>query len=198
VKTQVHSLTRDHSPTTLLILDMISDFDFPDGNAVLRAAKRIAPNIARLRERVSASGLATIFVNDVGGRWRSDLTTVLSESLSRRSKGAPVVRQLLPREKDYFVMKPRHSAFYATPLKVLLTHLRAQRLILTGVSSHQCVLFTANDAHVRNFDLVVPTDCIAAGSASEHKLALQYFKAALNAEVRPSGRINLRKSRPST
>jgi nicotinamidase-related amidase len=197
VKTQVHSLTRDHSPTTLLILDMISDFDFPDGNAILRAAKRIAPNIARLRERVSASGLATIFVNDAEGRWRSDLTTVLSESLGRRSKGTPVVRQLLPREKDYFVMKPRHSAFYATPLKVLLAQLRTQRLILTGVSSHQCVLFTANDAHVRNFDLIVPSDCIAAGSASEHKLALQYFKAALGAEVRPSGRVNLRKLHPS-
>jgi nicotinamidase-related amidase len=197
MKTQVHSLTRDHSPTTLLILDMISDFDFPDGGAIERAAKRIAPNIARLRERVTASGLATIFVNDVEGRWRSDLTTVLSKSLSLRSKGAAVVRQLLPREKDYFVMKPRHSAFYATPLSVLLAHLHTQTLILTGVSSHQCVLFTANDAHVRNFDLLVPSDCIAAGSASEHRLALQYFKAALDAQIRPSGRINLRKSRRS-
>lgn len=63
----------------------------------------------------------------------------------------------------------RHEAaslrIYATPLKVLLAHLGARKLILTGVSSHQCALFTANDAHVRNFQLVVPNDCIGAALA---------------------------------
>jgi nicotinamidase-related amidase len=197
VKTQVHSLTRDHSPTVLLILDMISDFDFPDGTSILRAAKRIAPRIALLRERVARAGLATIYVNDVQGRWRSDLTTMLSESMRPQSKGSPVVRQILPRERDYFIMKPRHSAFYATPLKVLLTHLGARKLILSGVSSHECVLFTANDAHVRNFELIVPSDCIGAAAVSEHRLALRYFRSALDAEVRPSSRIALRASQGS-
>jgi nicotinamidase-related amidase len=197
VQTQIHFLTRERSPTVLLILDMISDFEFPEGTSVLRAAKRIAPRIAQLRERVARAGLATIYINDVQGRWRSDLTTMLSESMRPQSKGAPVARQLLPRDRDYFIMKPRHSAFYATPLKVLLAHLGARKLILTGVSSHQCVLFTANDAHLRNFDLIVPSDCIGAGSAPEQRLALQYFRSVLGAEVRASSHVVLRRSQAS-
>lgn len=70
MKTQIHSLTRDHSPTVLLVLDMISDFGFPDGTSILRAAKRIAPRIALLRKRVARAGLATIYVNVVRGGGR--------------------------------------------------------------------------------------------------------------------------------
>jgi hypothetical protein len=71
----------------LLILDMISDFDFPDGTSIWRAAKRIAPRIALLRERMARADLATIYIKHVQGRWRSDLMTVLSEPMRPKSKG---------------------------------------------------------------------------------------------------------------
>jgi nicotinamidase-related amidase len=102
---------------------------------------------------------------------------------------------IAPAPHNYFIMKPRHSAFYATPFEALLGHLRARTLILTGVSSHQCVLFSANDAHVRNFELIVPDDCIAAPHAAENRLALTYFRSVLNAEVRPSTKIRFRRQK---
>jgi len=189
--TAMHGLLPDHSPAVLIILDMISDFDFPDGEAVARAARRIAPTIARLKARASRAGIASLYVNDNPGRWRSDSRALIEHCRRPSSRGRVVVEALLPTAQDYFVLKPRHSAFYATPLEVLLEHLGTKRLILTGVSSHQCVLFTANDAHVREFELVVPSDCIGAPSNRESRFALHYFASVLGAQVRSAARLDL-------
>jgi nicotinamidase-related amidase len=189
--TQVHGLLPDRSPAVLIVLDMISDFRFPDGGKVLRAARRIAPRIAALKKRAKAAGMACIYVNDNPGRWRSDSHALIAHCIDPASPGADVVQQLRPEETDYFILKPRHSAFYATPLEVLLTHLGTRRLVLTGVSSHQCVLFTANDAHVRNLDLIVPSDCVAGPSARDTQFALHYFGSVLGATVVEAARVRL-------
>jgi nicotinamidase-related amidase len=190
MRKQLPGLTRAHSPAVLLILDMISDFDFPDGETVARAARRIAPAIARLKARAAAAGISCIYANDNPGRWRSDSQALISHCL-QSERGRSIVEQLRPTDTDYFVLKPRHSAFYATPLEALLEHLGAKRLILTGVSSQQCVLFTATDAHVRNFEVVVPSDCVAGQSSRDSRFALRYFADVLSAKVMPSGKLPL-------
>jgi nicotinamidase-related amidase len=171
---------------------MISDFRFPDGAKVQRAARRVAPRIADLKQRAKAAGLACIYVNDNPGRWRSDSRALIDHCLRARSPGADIARRLRPNESDYFILKPRHSAFYATPLEVLLENLGARRVILTGVSSHQCVLFTANDAHLRNLEIIVPSDCVAGPSSRDTRFALQYFKSVLGARVSPHRSLRLR------
>jgi nicotinamidase-related amidase len=191
MREQQHGLLPDRSTAVLLILDVLSDFRFPDGEAVLRAARRIAPRIARLKSKAHAAGMATIYVNDNPGRWRSNLPALLEHCSAPPARGPDVIAQLTPHERDYCIMKPRHSGFYATPLDVLLEHLGAQRLILTGVSSHQCVLFTANDAHVRNFELLVPRDCIGAPATSDTRFALHYFDSVLDADTRASTHLRL-------
>jgi nicotinamidase-related amidase len=188
---QVHGLLPDRSPAALLILDMISDFRFPDGPAVRRAARRIAPRIAALKQRAEKAGIARIYVNDNPGRWRSDSQALVQQCLHPRAPGADVVRLVRPGDSDYFIMKPRHSGFYATPLEVLLEHLGTRRLILTGVSSHQCVLFTANDAHLRNYELIVPSDCVGDPDPRETRFSLRYFDKVLGARINPSGQLRL-------
>jgi nicotinamidase-related amidase len=190
-----HGLHPDRSSTALLILDMISDFRFPEGAQAARAARRIAPAIARLRKRVHDAGSAVIYVNDNPGKWRSDGPALIRNAMSERSLGAEVASMLEPGKDDYFILKPRHSAFYATPLELLLEHMGARRLILAGVSSHQCVLFTATDAHVRNFELVVPVDCVASPSTAQTRFALKYFQDALGATVAPLPSLRLRRER---
>lgn len=192
MKRQIHGMAPDHARTALLILDMISDFRFPDGTAVLRAARRIAPHIAALKRRAQDAGIAVIYVNDYPGRWRSDRAELLQHALASQAKGQDVVQALLPTQADYFILKPRHSAFYGTPLDILLRHLGTKRLILSGISSHQCVLFTANDAHVRELDLIVATDCVGAPTAGESRFALQYFKSVLGAHLKASRSLQLR------
>jgi isochorismate hydrolase len=190
-RTHLHGMPADRSPAVLIVLDMISDFRFPDGAQVERAARRIAPRIAALKERAHEAGIATLYVNDNPGRWRSDRAELLRKCLAPDARGADVVRQVMPSDTDYFVLKPRHSAFYATPLEVLLNHLGARRLILTGVSSHQCVLFTATDAHVRNYELIVPADCVAGPTAGDTRFSLKYFSSVLGAKVVNSKRLRM-------
>jgi len=174
---------------------MISDFRFPDGAAAARAARRIAPRVVELRKRVHDAGFSVIYVNDNPGKWRSDGPALIRHALSERSLGAEVAAMLKPGEDDYFILKPRHSAFYATPLELLLEHMGARRLILAGFSSHQCVLFTATDAHVRDFELVVPSDCVASPSAGQTRFALKYFQDALHAKVAPLASLRLARER---
>jgi nicotinamidase-related amidase len=179
----------DRSRTALIVLDMISDFQFPDGPEVARAARRIAPRIAELKQRCRNARIACIHVNDDVGRWRSDSAHLIEHCTRASAPGADIVKLVRPGPSDYIILKPRHSAFYATPFDVLLEHLGTRRLILTGVSSHQCVLFTANDAHLRGLELVIPSDCIAAPSIRETRFALKYFSSVLEARVAPSGRL---------
>jgi nicotinamidase-related amidase len=179
------------SATALLILDMFSDFRFPDGPQVLRAARRIAPRIRKLCGRARAAGIAVLYVNDNLGKWRSDMPGIVERCGASGAKGRDIAAALTPHADDYLLLKPRHSAFYATPLEALLQHFRTRRLVLTGMSSHQCVLFTANDAHVRNFELVVPRDCIAAPTPAHTRFAVKYFESVLSADVRPSGLLRM-------
>jgi nicotinamidase-related amidase len=181
-----HGFVPRKAPTVLLILDMISDYRFPDGEEVFDAAHGIAPAIRQLKRRAARDGIPCVYVNDNIGPWRSDSSALLHHCGSRRSRGAPIVRLLKPTAHDCIVLKPRHSGFYATPLDALLEQFRARTLILTGVSSHQCILFTANDAYVRGYKLRVPADCVASPAAAETRFALRYFESVLRADITPS------------
>ncbi len=189
----LHGAAPDTSQTALLILDMISDFEFVGGAKLCRAAIPVAKRIARLKSRAAQAGIPAIYVNDNVGRWRSDFAAVLRHCARPESRGAPIARLIAPGPNDYCVLKPKHSGFFATALATLLEYLGARRLILTGSTSDQCVLFTANDAYVRDFELQIPRDCLAGDSPAANRLAFRYFRSVLGADLRPSPRLKLRK-----
>jgi nicotinamidase-related amidase len=186
-----HGLVPDSAETALLILDLISDFEFEDGEKIFRASLPVATRILRLKQRAKAAGVPVVYVNDAAGRWRSDFPALVRHCSDPQVRGAPIVRALKPEADDYCILKPRHSGFFATPLDTLIQYMGATRLILTGVSSNQCVLFTANDAYVRDLELVIPRDCISARTRSDTRLALRYFANVLGADTRPSKGLRL-------
>jgi nicotinamidase-related amidase len=188
-KSDPSGLAPDRAATALIVLDLISDFAFDGGAKVARAALPVAKRIARLKARAKAAGAPVIYVNDGLGRWRSDFPGLVRHCSRDASRGAPIVRVIAPAADDYCVLKPKHSGFYATPLDTLLGFIGAKQLILTGVSSHQCVLFTANDAYVRDLELSIPRDCISARNPRDTKLALEYFTRVLGADVRTSAAL---------
>ena len=98
---------------------------------------------------------------------------------------------LKPDEDDYFVLKPKHSGFYSTTLDTLLDYLRVKTLILTGLAANICVLFTANDAYMRDFKLVIPSDCVASNTVEENDYALGQMEKILKADIRPSEELDL-------
>jgi nicotinamidase-related amidase len=184
----------DRSATALIVLDMISDFDFEDGERIARRSEPIAERILRLKRRARRAGVPAIYVNDCAGRWRSDFPSYVRHCAAKTSRGRKIVELLAPEPDDYCVLKPKHSGFFQTALESLLSLIGAERLILTGVSSHQCVLFTANDAYVRDLGLAIPRDCIAARAPAETRLALRYFDSVLGADLRPSTAMRLRRT----
>jgi nicotinamidase-related amidase len=177
----------------LLLIDVINHFEFPDGERLLRRAERIAPRLAHFKERARASGIPVIYVNDNFGDWHSDASKLLSYCLRRDARGREFVEQLKPDAKDYFVLKPMHSAFYQTPLDVLLRHLSTATLILAGLTTNSCVLCSAHDANMRDYKIIVPEDCCTARSAPEHSHAIEHIEAIADAKVLPSSALHLGK-----
>jgi nicotinamidase-related amidase len=174
----------------LLIVDMLSGWDFPDADRLLPGAERITPRIAALRRRCHDAGVPVVFANDNRGRWRSDFRSLLSEVVAE-GPGAAIGAALAPREDDYFILKPKHSAFHATPLRALLEHMKARHLIMTGVSSDQCVLLSAAAAKMHDYRITVPRDAVAAQSPRRQRLALDYLAEVLEVATTPSSRVRL-------
>lgn len=187
----LHGSAPDTSPVALLLIDFINDLEFPEGPAFLKPTLAAARKVAALKKRAKAVGIPVIYINDNFGRWRSDFRDVAERSLEKGVRGRRVSKLLQPESDDYFVLKPKHSAFFATTLDTLLRYLGARCLILTGIAADVCVFFTANDAYMRDFRLVVPADCVASGSATHTKTALAYMKRVLDARTGPSDGLEL-------
>lgn len=186
---------RDQEPvryaTALLIIDMVNPLDFPGGERLLPAAFVAARRIAAFKRRLRAADVPAIYVNDNFGRWELGFRELVDLYRGSSAPGAALLDHIAPEIGDHFVLKPKHSAFYATSLEVLLVRWGVERLILTGIAGNICVLFTANDAHMRDFDLVVPSDTTASESGADTAWALQQMRRVMKADVRPSKSIRL-------
>lgn len=187
----LHGNAPDRSPVVLLIIDVINDLEFDGGAALLAQALPMADRLAALKRRARAAGIPAVYVNDNFGRWRSDLQAQIAHCLSEGVRGRPLVERLLPEPEDYFVLKPKHSGFFSTTLDTLLTYLHARTLILTGLTTDNCVLFTASDAYLRDFQLVVPDDCVAAIDPRHTREALAHMRRVLKADLTPSTALSL-------
>ena len=183
------SHTRHKSPVALLLVDVINHFEFPDGDRLLRNALRVAPQLARLTTRARRAKIPVIYVNDNFGQWRSDAAKLIEYCVRPTAPGRAFVDQLRPDKDDYFVLKPMHSAFYQTPLDLLLRHLDVSALVLCGLATNSCILCSAHDANMRNIRLFVPGDCCAARSRREHEQALQHIKGIGSARIMTSATL---------
>jgi nicotinamidase-related amidase len=182
---------RHRSPVALILVDVINRFEFPDGDRVLAEAMPIAPKLARIKERARSAGIPAIYVNDNLGQWRSDATKLIAHCLEADAPGRKFVERVRPDEDDYFVLKPMHSAFYQTPLEVLLRYLGVSSLILCGLATNSCITCTAHDANMRDFSIFVPSDCSAARTRREHLQAIELIETMSKAKVMPSTSLRL-------
>jgi nicotinamidase-related amidase len=191
----LHGSVPDKSEIALLLIDVINDLDFPEADRLLRYARTMAKKLSRLKQRAKKAGVPVIYVNDNFGRWQSDFRRQVQHCLRDGSSGHEIVSLLQPEEDDYFVLKPKHSGFFSTTLETLLRYLGSRKLILTGIAGNFCVLFTANDAYMRDYDLIIPSDCTASNTAEENREALALMRKFLKADTRPSTKLRLPRAR---
>lgn len=187
----LHGNAPDKCPVALLMIDVINDFDFPEAEQLLAQAQCLASALSALAKRARMACVPVIYVNDNFGRWRSDFQAQVTHCLKDGGRGQQFVQQLRPQEGDYFVLKPKHSGFFSTTLETLLRYLGTETLIITGIATNICVLFTANDAYMRDFSLIVPSDCVAANNDNLNRFALEEMHMILKADVRDSTSIEL-------
>jgi nicotinamidase-related amidase len=189
----LHGNVPDTCPAALLLVDVINDLNFPGNSNLLKVAPRLGQNIANLKVRCKKVGIPSIYANDNRDRWRSDFPAVLSHCMKPDAPGRELVKRLVPDESDYLVLKPKHSAFYATPLETLLSYLGVKTIILVGLTTNACVLMTAGEAYIRDLNLYVPPDCVAALDPKSHRNALHLVKESFDARTVPSKKIDLKK-----
>lgn len=185
------SHTRHRSRFALLLIDVINDMDFPGATSLVAHALPMARRLQALKARLKGAGVPCVYCNDNFGRWRSDFRALVAHCVTDDVPGRPVASLLKPDQDDYFVLKPKHSAFYATPLDLLLRDLGADTVILTGVAGNICVLFSAHDAYMRDYRVIVPADCIASNTPEENESALAQMQAVLKADITPSTALAL-------
>jgi len=180
--------------TALLLIDVINDLDFPGSEAIVEQAEPMAVRLAALKRRAAAAGVPCIYINDNFGQWRSDFRQTVAHCTRRASPGRKVSRRLRPSRRDYFVLKPKHSGFYDTTLDTLLEALHVRRVIMAGIAGNICVLFTANDAYMRELKLFVPRDCIVSNTVAENEHALKQIGTVLKGDLTPSAQLTFKPS----
>ena len=187
----LHGNAPDQCPVALLLVDVINDLEFEGGDRLLPNALPAAERLAALRRAARERDIPVIYANDNFGRWRSDFRHVVRHCLEDGVRGEPIARLLRPDDDDYFVLKPKHSAFFSTTLETLLAYLGARTLVLAGLTGDRCILFTAVDAFMRDFRVLVPADCTASIDDEENRQAVGYLERVLGLDVRPSTALDL-------
>lgn len=170
---------------------MINDMAFSGAEALRDKADAVAKVVRSLRDEAERLHVPIVYVNDNYGQWHSEKSRIVEACLAPDSPGREIVSQIAPRDGDYFVIKPQFSGFYATNLPVLLPRLGVSRLVLAGIAADVCVLFTAADAHMREYDLWVPRDAVASEADERTDWALDIMNKSMGADTRPTRALAL-------
>lgn len=167
--------------SALIIIDIINNFDFKHGEILADKTLHIVNPLKKLKDYFKNNQLPIIYVNDHYNLWQANLEKIVKHCQNPLNE--IIFSVLLPEEDDYFLIKPKHSAFYGTALNILLKQLQVKTLILVGVAGNICVLFTANDAYMREYKLIIPKDCIASVDDNDQTYALTMMQNVLKADI---------------
>jgi len=119
MKPRRHLAARHPTTTALIVIDMINTWQMPHGPRVRRAALTMLPTLARLITRARRARVPVIYANDNFGLWRSNLPELIERCRKSHRDSAAIVEAIAPLATDYVVLKPKHSAFYATPARTV-------------------------------------------------------------------------------
>jgi nicotinamidase-related amidase len=186
----LHGNVPENSPVALILVDVINDLEFEGGESLKVHAVPMAKRLRSLAQRARDAGVAVVYVNDNFGKWRSDFRTLLDHCMKENVRGREIAKILEPEKSDYFVLKPKHSGFFSTTLDTLMEYLHVRTVIITGLTTDRCVLFTAADAHMRDLHVVVPEDCSAAETEEAHEQAIEMMQRVLEADVTSSDQLD--------
>jgi nicotinamidase-related amidase len=175
------SVLANSPKTALVVVDMLNSYEHDDAEQLTKSVETIVDPLADLIARADDDDTEIIYVNDNYGDWNSS-----QEELAQRAMDGArpdLVEPLLAPDSADFVIKARHTIFYMTPLEYLLGQKDIDRVILTGQVTEQCILYSALDAYVRHFEVVVPRDGVAHIHENLATAALEMMERNMGAEI---------------
>src|SRR4051812_17038003 len=167
--------------SALIVIDMLSSYDFEDAEKLVPAVQETLPHIGELVKRAIDEDVLTIYVNDNYGDWHSNRDALLQGALA--GEQPELVEPIAPSDDALFVVKARHSIFYMTPLEYLLGQEEVDRVVLTGQVTEQCILYSALDAYIRHIGVVVPSDATACIHEDLAEASLKMMELNMDAEI---------------
>jgi nicotinamidase-related amidase len=92
------------------------------------------------------------------------------------TEGAEVIDELDRKKEDFWLPKPRFSAFFDTGLNRWLEKKGVTLCAVAGIATNFCVLTTVMDALCFNFKAVLLEDCTTAFSREIHENTLALYR----------------------
>jgi nicotinamidase-related amidase len=167
--------------SALIVIDMLNTYEHEDGERLAESVGRALPAMREVQERARQEDTLTVYVNDNYGDWSAGRAELVERALS--SRFASLIEPICPRPGVPFVTKARHSAFYETQLEYILRGEGIDRIVLIGQVTEQCILYSALDAYVRHFQVVVPRDAVAHIHKPLADAALRMMEVNMGAEI---------------
>jgi nicotinamidase-related amidase len=168
----------------LLLVDVIKDFRHEDGERLLASYEARHAALTAALAAARETGAPVVYANDNAATWNSDFPKLLREAVERGRAGH-LVAAVAPRDGDVVVLKPRYSAFDATPLETILRDgLGVDELLVAGTATEMCVFQTVTDALRLGFEVAVQADACATVDEQNERVALEYLERVLGVELR--------------
>jgi nicotinamidase-related amidase len=165
----------------LIVTDMLNSYDHEDAEPLMESAQAVVPQLSALIAEAKERDILVAYVNDNHGDWTAGRNELTQAALD--GAAPELVEPLVPPPDIPFVVKARHSVFYGTQLEYMLRQYEITRLILTGQVTEQCILYSALDAYVRHFEVVVPPDAVAHIHEDLAEAALRMMRSNMRAET---------------
>ena len=167
--------------TALIVVDMLNPYEHEDADKLVASVEQALPQIVALRDRADEAEVPVIYINDNHDDWESDRKQLVDAALD--GARPDLVEPILARVQDLFIAKTRHSIFYSTPVEYILGREGIDHLILAGQVTEQCILYSAEDAHLLHLDKTVPSDAVAHIFEDLAAASLKMMERNMHAEV---------------
>jgi nicotinamidase-related amidase len=167
--------------TALIVTDMLNRYEHEDADALMESVREMLPCLQSLIDQAREREVLTVYVNDNHGDWTAGRQELADWALQGRDPS--LVEPILPAPDLPFVIKARHSAFYQTQLEYLLRQEGISRLIIAGQVTEQCIFYSALDAYVRHFEVLLPRDAVAHIHPEFADASLRMAERNIHAEI---------------
>ena len=166
----------------LLIVDMLNDFVENWGALKVEGAKEVIPYIKTLKEKFEREDSPVIYLCDSHDKNDPEFK-IWPAHCVEGTRGAEIVDELKPNKKDYVIKKKTYSGFFGTSLKELLDELKIDTVYITGVAMNICVHYTAADARMNGFKVVIPLRGVKGLTEEDEDYMRKQFKNILNVKL---------------